>query len=355
MSQEIIYTSAPQGLRPGSFGFCIVAMTTGMPTPLAERLESLSGYRHVYSPGDPRAVNNPVVHSHVQLKIGAQKYFVLSRLADAGFDYSQRTNKLVHHVALEPSELVAGGPAWVLSQPGYMVTSFSGYSLQSPAPQNVTSAVTWYYAYQGREQGPIDFNTLASMFSSRQLAPETEVWSQGMINWTPAQNVPGLVPPQAPAKSSMGVSSYSTESVRSETEQVSAATIRALTDSRPWVAFIAIIGFLYALLTLLSGVFQLIVGARSGVFPVTASGLTTIVMSLVIAFGAWLLVSFGSAISNVERSRREASLVRALSTLKSFWVYIGVVLIVILTFVILGVILVISVAGTIAGSFPELD
>lgn len=241
------------------------------------------------------------------------------------------------------------------SSKGNSASSGGGYSLQSPAPQNATSAATWYYAYQGREQGPIDFNTLASMFSSRQLAPETEVWSQGMINWTQAQNVPGLVPPQAPTKSSMGVSSYSTESVRSETEQVSAATIRALTDSRPWVAFIAIIGFLYALLTLLSGVFQLIVGARSGVFPVTASGLTTIVMSLVIAFGAWLLVSFGSAISNVERSRREASLVRALSTLKSFWVYIGVVLIVILTFVILGVILVISVAGTIAGSFPELD
>ena len=133
MSQEIIYTSAPQGLRPGSFGFCIVAMTTGMPTPLAERLESLSGYRHVYSPGDPRAVNNPVVHSHVQLKIGAQKYFVLSRLADAGFDYSQRTNKLVHHVALEPSELVPAGPAWVLSQPGYMVTSFSGQPHLLPA------------------------------------------------------------------------------------------------------------------------------------------------------------------------------------------------------------------------------
>ncbi len=126
MSQEIIYTSAPQGLRPGSFGFCTVATTPGMATSVAERLEALSGYRHVYPPGHPRAPFNPVAFSHVILKVGGQRLHVLSRIADAGLDYSQRSNKLAHHVALEPSELVPAGPAWVLAQPGFSETAWTG-------------------------------------------------------------------------------------------------------------------------------------------------------------------------------------------------------------------------------------
>ena len=48
MSHEIIYTSAPQGLKPGSHGFCTVAATAGIAKNLLERLESLSGYRHAF-------------------------------------------------------------------------------------------------------------------------------------------------------------------------------------------------------------------------------------------------------------------------------------------------------------------
>ena len=36
MSQEIVYTSAPKGLKPGSSGFCTVASTAGMARNLAE-------------------------------------------------------------------------------------------------------------------------------------------------------------------------------------------------------------------------------------------------------------------------------------------------------------------------------
>ena len=60
MTQELIYTSAPRGLKPGSHGFCTVAVTQGMPPNLAERLEALSGYRHVYPPQDPQAELNPI-------------------------------------------------------------------------------------------------------------------------------------------------------------------------------------------------------------------------------------------------------------------------------------------------------
>ena len=65
MSQELIYTSAPRGLKPGSQGFCTVVSTQGISASLVQRLEALSGYRHVFPPQDPNARLNPVLFSHL--------------------------------------------------------------------------------------------------------------------------------------------------------------------------------------------------------------------------------------------------------------------------------------------------
>jgi hypothetical protein len=129
MSQEIVYTSAPQGLKTGSKGFCTVVSTEAITDYFAERLEMLSGYRHAFSPGDSRA---PVNYSHLQIKVGRHNYHVLSRVCDAGFDYSQRSNKLAHHVALEASELVPAGPAAVLASRGFCVTRWDGATKMLP-------------------------------------------------------------------------------------------------------------------------------------------------------------------------------------------------------------------------------
>ena len=45
MALELVYTSAERGLRPGTSGFCTVAMTRGLPPALVPRLEALGGYR----------------------------------------------------------------------------------------------------------------------------------------------------------------------------------------------------------------------------------------------------------------------------------------------------------------------
>ena len=54
MSQELIYTSAPRGLKPGSQGFCTVAYSRGMSANLMQQLESLSGYRQILSATGPQ-------------------------------------------------------------------------------------------------------------------------------------------------------------------------------------------------------------------------------------------------------------------------------------------------------------
>ena len=125
MSQEILYTSAPKGLKPGSRGFCTVVSTQGMPQPLADRLESLSGYRHVWPPHDPQATLNPINYSHLVIMVGGSRYHVLSRIADCGEDYTQRSNKLAHHVALDETELTPGGPAWTLLSKRFCVTEWN--------------------------------------------------------------------------------------------------------------------------------------------------------------------------------------------------------------------------------------
>lgn len=126
MTQELIYTSAPKGLQLGSRGFCTVACTAGMSKPLADRLEALSGYKHLYPPGSESAHLNPVNHSFVTFKLGGKTYYVLSRIADAGLDHTQRSNKLAHHVVLEGSELPPAGPACLMRQSGFFVERWEG-------------------------------------------------------------------------------------------------------------------------------------------------------------------------------------------------------------------------------------
>lgn len=126
MSQELYYTSAPKGLKPGSHGYCTVAATSGMAPNVADKLESLSAYRHIFAAGSGHQSANPVVYSYLRLNAGGRTYFVLSRIADAGLDYTQRNNKFAHHVALDAAELPPAGPAWLLAQESFLARVWQG-------------------------------------------------------------------------------------------------------------------------------------------------------------------------------------------------------------------------------------
>jgi hypothetical protein len=136
MSHEIYYTSAPEGLKRGSGGFCTVASTDGLPKALWDRLESLSAYRHHFSVHDSSGSRrldgtgeNPVSHAHSVLSVAGKSYHVLSRICDSGVDHTQRTNAFAHHLVVEPAEMqaAAGGPAWLLQQPGVMTTAWDDH------------------------------------------------------------------------------------------------------------------------------------------------------------------------------------------------------------------------------------
>ncbi len=128
MSYEILYTSAPSGLKPGSSGYCTVQGSRGIPAPAVDLLESLSGYRHVFTPGSPDATHNPVNWGHYLIRIAGRVEHVLSRVGDCELDYTGRSNKLAHHLVVDAptTATLPGGPAWFLSRPGLMYDQWDG-------------------------------------------------------------------------------------------------------------------------------------------------------------------------------------------------------------------------------------
>ncbi|WP_422923595.1 hypothetical protein [Singulisphaera sp. PoT] len=127
MATEVHYTSAPRGVFPGTQGYSTVACSAQMPRALVERMEGLSAYRNVFPPHDPKAKLNPVAFNHLRVPTAAGPRHVLSRIGDAGLDYSDRTNKYAHHVILDDSELARGGPAWLMGRPGVLNADWDGH------------------------------------------------------------------------------------------------------------------------------------------------------------------------------------------------------------------------------------
>jgi hypothetical protein len=137
MSHQIYYTSAPEGLKRGSSGFCTVAASDNIPRALWDRLEALSAYRHHFPAS--AASQNPVSHAHWLLSVAGTSYHVLSRICDSGVDHTQRTNAFAHHLVLDPAEMAPAGPAWMLQRPGIMAESWDNRVGAIP-PRNLPKA-----------------------------------------------------------------------------------------------------------------------------------------------------------------------------------------------------------------------
>ncbi len=126
MAYELVYTSAEQGLKKGSSGFCTVACTRGMPRNLINKLESLSGYDAVFPPHHEKSDLNPTSYSHYRFTVGNRDWSFLSRVAFAGVDHTNRSNKLATHLVLNKQERPTSGPAWLLHDRGVVRGSWDG-------------------------------------------------------------------------------------------------------------------------------------------------------------------------------------------------------------------------------------
>ena len=126
MAFELIYTSAPQGIRPGSSGFCVVAHTKGLAANLTLQLEILSAYQNYFPHYDENALKNPVAYSHSITSVQGEELDLLSRICFCGLDYTKRSNKLAHHIVMKRRERTDGGPAAIFYQEGLFRKRWDG-------------------------------------------------------------------------------------------------------------------------------------------------------------------------------------------------------------------------------------
>ena len=59
-------------------------------------------------------------------------------------------------------------------------------------PPPVPPSIQYYYAVDGQQIGPVNFDQLKSLFAGRKVNKETLVWKQGMANWSPLKEVEEL-------------------------------------------------------------------------------------------------------------------------------------------------------------------
>ena len=117
MPQQLIYTSAQRGLVAGRSGHCTVARSAAMREALMLQLEKLSYYQHLsLSGGQERQI-----YSCRVLDIRGSRFHVLSRIQDAGLDFTNRTNFLAHHLVFTPEEIRQ------FSSPPVILRSWSGW------------------------------------------------------------------------------------------------------------------------------------------------------------------------------------------------------------------------------------
>ena len=144
MPLQLIFTSAPQGLTPGRSGYCTVARHRAIPDRLAQLLESV---------GTPHERADGETFTFRMLEAGGKNWCVLSRFVARGLDYTQRDNRLAHHLIFSLEE------AAVLPPPAAIAGRWKGWRnewsgaptwlegedrpLQLEAQTPLTPAVTW--------------------------------------------------------------------------------------------------------------------------------------------------------------------------------------------------------------------
>lgn len=114
MAWQLIYTSALRTLVAGQSGYGTVARSCDLREGLGRRLEQFSYYTHAAGGASGPMAHNPVICAYRILDFRGSRYHVLTRLQDAGLDFTRRTNQIAHHLVFEPTELPSLPPAPII-------------------------------------------------------------------------------------------------------------------------------------------------------------------------------------------------------------------------------------------------
>jgi GYF domain 2 len=225
----------------------------------------------------------------------------------------------------------------------------------------------WHYVQNGQSMGPVSQDELRAKLASGGLDRSTQVWSEGMAGWVAASDVADLLPapqiplapiPAAPVPIAAPVAApiqlaapvsnpYATPQAAvvrptmasSATESVPEGALEMLRLTKPWVRFLAVLGFIMMGLTILGGIgfaiFSLVgmgTGNSQMALPMVGMGLAYVVMAAFQLPPVIFLNRYASRIGRLLESGSADDLQEALKAQKSFWKYVGI-----LTLVLMGI------------------
>ena len=193
----------------------------------------------------------------------------------------------------------------------------------------------------GSPKSPVDFPTLQLLVQTGQLKGDDIVWREGMPDWVSVDLVPGLVPEKA-------------DEPNVDSGLITDDVVRSLDGSRRWVLFIAILGFVYTAAAVGAGFFGVIRGAQADEVVTVVGGLMTLVSAIIYGVGATMLTIYTNRIGRFASNQSEKQLAATLEQLRIFWVYIGMVLIVVLALLVIFVIWLVAFSGMLPGLLQDL-
>ncbi len=114
-----------------------------------------------------------------------------------------------------------------------------------------------------------------------------------------------------------------TRSVLGRDDVVTPRIMAAMRQTRPWVTFMAVLGFIGTGLMVLGGI-AFMLTAPTGMPGGPAIGLVYLVVAALYGAGATLLHRYRSSIASMERGCGIDALENALEHQKSFWRFVGI-------------------------------
>jgi hypothetical protein len=235
--------------------------------------------------------------------------------------------------------------------PAPAAASFVATTHAAPAAHPAAAVANWYYIQGNVTKGPVDFRYLQALCASGQLSADAHVWTEGMAQWAAARTVAGLAPAIQPTSQFEHASTNHSVRSTSADRKLSADVTRALLGSYPWVLFITIMTYVYALAILVGAILIIIAGSKVESPLVIGNGLMTMLTAVLYGVGALLLNLYCLRMSRVQVTRSEPSLEAALNSLRAFWMFVGIVMIVMLAFAVVIGIFVLSAAGEVSSRF----
>ena len=121
MPLELIFTSVPKGVKPGSSGYCTVAKHKGIDRLLDQAVEKICYYELMNHPA------KPVVCAYRIMNLNTGVFHVLTRTVYSGSDHTGRTNYISHNLIFDqkealsqnvsPADIFLNGSGWLDNWP----------------------------------------------------------------------------------------------------------------------------------------------------------------------------------------------------------------------------------------------